>query len=72
MPHYFHSFQGISFPPYGSVAYLDQLRDRTVTWEFLIVKGDVGIECSMDVDYFPKEPSSAAYLQSSKSEVSRM
>ena len=36
------------------------------TWEFLIVRGDVGIECSMDLNYFPKEPSSLVYLNSDK------
>ena len=36
------------------------------TWEFLIVRGDIGIECSMDLNYFPKEPSSLVYLNSEK------
>jgi hypothetical protein len=27
------------------------------------VKGDLSIECSMDVDYFPTEPTSAVYLR---------
>ena len=59
---YLSIFLQPSFPPYGSVGYLDQLRNRTVTWEFAIVKGDIGIECSMDLNYFSKEPSSVEYL----------
>ena len=51
------------------MGYLDQLRNYESTFEFLIVKGDISIECSMDVDYFPTEPSSAVYLKN-KVEVS--
>lgn len=63
-PHSLSVLQGISYPPYGSVGYLDQLRNRETTWEFLLVRGDVGIECSMDTNYFPTEPASAVYLSS--------
>lgn len=64
--HHFHiwyGIQGISFEPYGSVAYLEQLRNRISDFEFLLVMGHISMECSMDLDYFPKEPSSAVYLQ---------
>jgi hypothetical protein len=33
------------------------------TWEFLIVRGEVSVECSMDMDYFSEDPSSMVYLQ---------
>jgi hypothetical protein len=60
------STDGVSFPPYGSVAYLDLLRNRTTTWEFLIVRGEVSVECSMDIDYFSSDPSSMVYVQVEK------
>ena len=63
-----YGIQGISFEPYGSVGYLEQLRNRVSDFEFLLVMGNISMECSMDLDYFAKEPSSAVYLQS-KEEV---
>jgi hypothetical protein len=62
IPHIWYDIQGISFEPYGSVAYLEQLRNRISDFEFLLVMGHISMECSMDLDYFPKEPSSAVYL----------
>lgn len=50
------------------MAYLEQLRNRVSDFEFLLVMGHISMECSMDLDYFPKEPSSAVYLQN-KEEV---
>ena len=50
------------------MGYLEQLRNRVSDFEFLLVMGHISMECSMDLDYFAKEPSSAVYLQN-KDEV---
>lgn len=50
------------------MGYLEQLRNRASDFEFLLVMGHISMECSMDLDYFAKEPSSAVYLQN-KDEV---
>ena len=68
LPNNWLDIQDMSFEPYGSVGYLDQLRNRVSDFEFLLVMGHISMECSMDLDYFPKEPSSAVYLQN-KDEV---
>ena len=51
-----------SIPPYGSVAYIDQLRNEESTWEVVVVRAMLTMDCAMDLGYFPETPSSVRYL----------
>ena len=49
-------------PPYGSVAYIDGLRKEAPTFELLLVRAAIVVDCSMDVGYFPVTPPSMRFL----------
>ena len=51
-----------SIPPYGSVSYIDQLRNEASTWEVLVVRAMLSVDCAMDIGYFPDPPASIRFL----------
>ena len=54
--------QPYSIPSYGSVAYIDQLRNEASTWEVVVVRAMLTMDCAMDLGYFPETPSSVRFL----------